>query len=46
MTMGTISSCPANASIHAELYYLKSSYRCQGDDSEQQNYARAKAFAL
>lgn len=35
MTMGTINSCPANASIHAELYYLKSPHRCQGDDSEQ-----------
>jgi len=35
MIMGTTSSCPANAYICAELYYLKSSYRCQGDDSEQ-----------
>lgn len=35
MTMATINSCPANAFIQAEPDYLKSSYRCQGDDSEQ-----------
>lgn len=46
MNMGTLISSPANASIHAELYYLKLSYRCQGDDSEQYNYAHAKVFVL
>lgn len=46
MTMGTINSGPANASICPEIFYLKSSYRCQGDDSDQWNYGHATVFAL